>query len=91
MINGRLHRLSARALKLLNIKEHDTKREVPIELQKLPPNLDVIKIQKKEEIQKMPIMKEAEAPVEVKKKEDVIVESTEKPKRKRHGKVGTEK
>ena len=85
VINGRLHRISERALELLNLKVKDPVTELPINVQKLPPNIEVIKLRKKEVEQPVEV-----APVEVvKKKEDVTVESTEKPKRQRRGKVGT--
>jgi len=90
MINGRLHRLSERALSLLKIKEKDN--GVPIELQKLPPNLEIIKIQKKEIVPKD--VPKGTPVVEVKKKEGVTAGSTKevKPKRRRNaGKVGIKK
>lgn len=58
-----------------------------ISVQKLPPDLEIIKIAKKQE--------ERPAPVEVKKKEDVTVASAAgtkaKPKARRRGKVGAKK
>jgi hypothetical protein len=84
---GRIRRLSEMAIEILGLEK--TERNEPIAIQKLPPNLEIIKIQKKEVL----------PPVEVKKKEDVIVESTsietpvaEKPKPKKNGrKVGVKK
>ena len=91
-INGKIHRLSERALELLGL-ERAVKSE-PITIMKLPPNLEIIKIQKKVPL---PEVKEV-APVEVKKKVDVIAESTNvekptvKPKPKSNGrKVGVKK
>lgn len=88
VINGKIHRMSERAMELLDLEKQEVKNQ-PLQMQKLPPNLEIIKIQKKEpEVNEVP----KEVPVEVKKKEDVIVESTEKPKTKRRGrKVGIEK
>lgn len=86
IIKGKVHRLSERALELLNL-EKVSAEEKPIAIQKLPPNLEILKIQKAE--------KEVATtePVEVKKNEVVTVESTERiiKRRKRRGKVGTEK
>ena len=88
--NGKIHRLSELALEILGLERVEHK-EKPIEIKKLPPNLEIIKIQKKEV--EVPVEVKAVEPVEVKKKEDaVIVESEEKPKRKSRGsKVGIEK
>ena len=48
-INGKIYRLSDRAMELLNIqKQNIVKKEKPIELLKLPPDLTILKIQKKE-------------------------------------------
>jgi radical SAM superfamily enzyme len=83
-INGKIHRLSERALELLGLERYE--KSEPIAIQKLPPNLEIIKIQKK-----VPLPQEV-APVEVKKKVDVIVESTSVPKKKSNGrKVGVKK
>lgn len=90
VIKGKVHRLSERALELLNLERVEEK---PIALQKLPPNLEILKIQKAE-VKEVKEIKEVvpEQPVEVKKNEDVTVESTEKIiKRRRRGKVGTKK
>lgn len=83
---GEIRRLSERAIEILGLEK--TERTEPIHIQKLPPNLEIIKIQKKE----------PEPVIEVKKKEDVIVESTNietpvvKPKPKKNGrKVGVKK
>ena len=82
-INGKIHRLSERALELLGLERYE--KSEPIAIQKLPPNLEIIKIQKKAPLPEV-------APVEVKKKEDVIVESTSVPKKKSNGrKVGVKK
>lgn len=91
IINGKIHRLSELALEILGLEKVE-RRDKPIEIKKLPPNLEIIKIQKKEV--EVPIeVKAAEPVVEVKKKEDaVIVESTRKPKTKKGGnKVGVKK
>ena len=73
LINGKLHRLSERALELLNLKvvEH----EKPINIQKLPPDITILKIAKKEvsevpkEVPKEVIAEvQKEVPVEVKKR-----------------------
>lgn len=98
LIKGKIHRLSERALELLNL-EKIQEREIttrPISMQKLPPNLEILKIQKavKEEQPVLVAEKVAERVVEVKKKEDVTVESTAVTKKKRvkkDGKVGTKK
>jgi hypothetical protein len=80
-INGKVYRLSERAMELLGLARLE---KLPIDIQKLPPSLEIIKIQKKEP--------EKVAPVEVKKKEDVTVASISTPKRKSNGrKVGTKK
>jgi len=42
---GKKHRLSQRAIELLNLERIEP--NAPIEIQKLPPNLEIIKIQKK--------------------------------------------
>ena len=42
---GKKHRLSQRAIELLNLERIDP--SAPIEIAKLPPNLEIIKIQKK--------------------------------------------
>ena len=86
MINGRIHRLSAKALSLLKIKEKDSRTEVPIELQKLPPNLEIIRMQKKEVVKAPEQVQEKVPVIVVKKKEAVTAESTGgvKPKRKRN-------
>jgi len=87
VIKGKVHRLSERALELLNLERVEDK---PIALQKLPPNLEILKIQKAEVKEIKEVV--PEQPVEVKKNEDVTVESTEKIiKRRRRGKVGTKK
>jgi len=87
VIKGKVHRLSERALELLNLERVEEK---PIALQKLPPNLEILKIQKAEVKEIKEVV--PEQPVEVKKNEDVTVESTEKIiKRRRRGKVGTKK
>ena len=84
---GKIHRFSEAALELLGL-EKSGEKDVPIAVKKLPPDLAIIKIQKKEvpkdvlkDVPKEPV-------VEVKKKEDVIVESTN-VKRKRN--VGAKK
>jgi len=93
VINGKIHRLSERALELLNLEKIE--KDQPIAIQKLPPNLDIIKIEK---VPKQEIVKEVpkEAPkevVEVKKKEDAVtvVKSEEPKKRRRRGTVGAKK
>jgi len=87
VIKGKVHRLSERALELLNLERVEEK---PIALQKLPPNLEILKIQKAETKEVKEV--DPEQPVEVKKNEEVTVESTEKIiKRRRRGKVGTKK
>lgn len=93
IINGKLHRMTERAMELLNLERKEPVKQIPQELQKLPPDFSILKIQKKEpEVVIVEVKKKEPEVVEVKKKEDVTVESTEKPKRKRHGrKVGTEK
>ena len=91
VINGKIHRLSERALELLGL-DKVAKPERPIALQKLPPNLEILKIQKKEPVKVTePETKTITEPVEVKKKEDVIVESTKDTKKKTRGKVGVKK
>lgn len=75
IINGKIHRLSDRALELLGL-ERIQKAERPIEIRNLPPNLEIIKIQKKEVVQ--PVKAEesvikAEEPAEVKAVEPIPV------------------
>lgn len=92
IIKGKVHRLSERALELLNL-EPAVIEEKPIIMKKLPPNLEILKIQKSEPKVEVTEVKAVEKPVEVKKNVDVTAESTEetKPKkRRRRGKVGTE-
>ena len=91
VINGKIHRLSERAMEILNL-EKIQRKDTPIELQKLPPDLTILKIQKKEVVpEAVQEVKEVQ-PVEVKKKEDVTAESTVKNKPKRNGrKVGVKK
>lgn len=92
VLNGRLHRISERALELLNLKVREPISEIPINVQKLPPNLEVIKLKKKEVVPE--VVQEVEAiapPVVVKKNEDVIVASAAEPKKRRRGKVGAKK
>lgn len=98
VINGKERRLSQAALEILGL-EKVTPPNKPIAMRKLPPNLEILKIEKKApEAEVTPTITEepvavapAEPPVEVKKNEDVIVESTNVTKRRRRGKVGTEK
>jgi len=90
--NGKIHRLSELAIELLGLERVEHK-EKPIEIQKLPPNLEIIRIQKKEvEVPKeAPVEMKAAEPVVVKKKADAgSAENIDVPKRKSRGsKVGT--
>lgn len=83
-INGKSYRLSDRAMELLHIGKHDTsKKDPPLELRKLPPDLTILKIQKKEiipEVKKEPV-------IEVKKKEDAVIAENTEPKKTRKKKV----
>jgi len=90
--NGKIHRLSELALEILGL-ERIERSERPIEIKKLPPNLEIIKIQKKEVVVETPVEVKAVDTVEVKKKEDAVtVESERKPKTKSRGsKVGIKK
>ena len=63
IINGKIHRLSELALEILGLEKVEP-RDKPIEIKKLPPNLEIIKIQKKE----VPVEVKAVEVVEVKKK-----------------------
>ena len=98
IVNGKIRRLSQTALDILGL-EKIAEQNKPIAMRKLPPNLEILKIEKKApEAEVTPTITEepvtvapAEPPVEVKKNEDVIVESTNVTKRRRRGKVGTEK
>jgi hypothetical protein len=93
--NGKIHRLSELAIELLGLEKVEHK-ERPIEIQKLPPNLEIIRIQKKEA---PVVVAPVEAPVEMKAAEPVVVKkkadaesavNTDVTKRKRRGsKVGT--
>ena len=91
LYKGKIHRLSEVAIEILGLEKVEQK-EKPIEVMRLPPNLEIIKIQKKEVPVEVPVeMKAPEPVVEVKKKEDA--ETAEnvnvKPKRKTRGsKVG---
>lgn len=67
---GKKHRLSQRAIELLNLERIEP--NAPIEIAKLPPNLEIIKIQKKASETKT--ITEAEAPKEVLK--EALKEST---------------
>lgn len=101
MIKGKIHRLSEKALELLNLERVAPQEPKPILMQKLPPNLEILKIQKAAKTVTEPVVevtktiteveKVAEPVVEVKKNEDVIAENTVKPKRKHNGKVGVKK
>jgi len=67
---GKIHRLSEVAIELLGLEKVEQK-EKPIEVMRLPPNLEIIKIQKKEVPVEVPPPVEMKAPepvVEVKKK-----------------------
>lgn len=96
IINGKERRLSQLALDILGLDKVAPQNK-PIAIQKLPPNLEILKIQKAEKVEPVAekvIEPVAEAPaepvVEVKKNEDVIV-AKDTVKRRRRGKVGTEK
>lgn len=67
-IDGRLHRLSARAVEILKLKKSIVPKEKPIELLKMPPRLDIIKAEKAEPIKLIepPVLPITE-PVTVKK------------------------
>ena len=88
--NGKIHRLSELAIELLGLEKVEHK-EKPIEIQKLPPNLEIIRIQKKEAPVEAPVEMKAAEPVVVKKKADAeSAVNTDVTKRKRRGsKVGT--
>jgi hypothetical protein len=98
IINGKVHRLSERAMEFLNLEKTE-RVDTPIQLQKMPPDLSILKIQKKEEIKvesaapvevKVTEVKATQAaPVEVKKKEVVTAGVTKKKSNGR--KVGTKK
>ena len=96
IINGRVRRLSEAALEILGLEKVAAQNK-PIAMRHLPPNLEILKIEKKaHEAEVTPTITEkpvavapAETPVEVKKNEDVIVESTNVIKRRKRGKVGT--
>lgn len=68
---GKKHRLSQRAIELLNLERIEP--SAPIEIAKLPPNLEIIKIQKKASETKT--ITEAEAPKEVLKEVPKEVEA----------------
>jgi len=96
IINGRVRRLSEAALEILGLEKVAAQNK-PIAMRHLPPNLEILKIEKKAPEVTPTITEEpvavapAQPPVEVKKNGDVIVESTNVTKRCRRGKVGTEK
>jgi len=73
VINGKIHRMSERALEILGL-EKIKRNEKPIEIRNLPPNLEIIKIVKKEAA---PVVKDeepkAEEPAEVVKAEAPVV------------------
>lgn len=87
--NGKIHRLSELAIELLGLEKVEHK-EKPIEIQKLPPNLEIIRIQKKEAPVEAPVEMKVAEPVVVKKKADAeSAVNTDVIKRKRRGsKVG---
>jgi len=92
IINGKIHRLSDLALEILGLEKAE-RQDKPIEIQKLPPNLEIIKIQKKEPEPPVEV-RAIDPPVEVKKNEDAVtvVSASVKPKAKRSGsKVGVKK
>lgn len=97
-VNGKERRLSQLALDILGLDKVAPQNK-PIAIQKLPPNLEILKIQKAEPAAEVTPTVTAEAPVEapaepvveVKKNEDVTAGSTNVTKRRRRGKVGTEK
>jgi hypothetical protein len=95
-INGRLRRLSDAALEILGLEKVAAQNK-PIAMRKLPPNLEILKIEKKAAEVTPTVTEEpkevapAEPVVEVKKNEDVIAGNTKEPKRRRRGKVGAEK
>ncbi len=94
IINGRVRRLSEAALEILGLEKVAAQNK-PIAMRHLPPNLEILKIEKKAPEVTPTITEQpkevapAEPVVEVKKNEDVIVESTNVTKRRRRGKVGT--
>lgn len=90
IINGRVRRLSEAALEILGLEKVAAQNK-PIAMRHLPPNLEILKIEKKAPEVTPTITEQPKevAPVEVKKKEGVIVESTNVTKRRRRGKVGT--
>lgn len=97
VINGKERRLSQLALEILGL-EKVAPQNKPIALQKLPPNLEILKIQKAEKAVVEPVVEapvevpaEPEPVVEVKKNEDVTVEKNDIPKRRSRGKVGVKK
>jgi hypothetical protein len=66
-IDGRLHRLSARAIEILKLKKSIVPKDKPIELLKMPPRLDIIKAE---------TVKLIEPPVVEPKAEPVVVKTT---------------
>lgn len=68
-IDGRLHRLSARAIEILKLKKSIVPKEKPIELLKMPPRLDIIKAEKVEPIKLIepPVISATEPEVTVKR------------------------
>jgi hypothetical protein len=97
IVNGKIRRLSQTALDILGL-EKIAEQNKPIAMRKLPPNLEILKIEKKApEAEVTPTITEesvavtpADPPVEVKKNEDVIV-AKDTVKRRRRGTVGTKK
>jgi hypothetical protein len=97
IVNGKIRRLSQTALDILGL-EKIAEQNKPIAMRKLPPNLEILKIEKKApEAEVTPTITEesvavtpADPPVEVKKNEDVTV-AKDTVKRRRRGTVGTKK
>ena len=95
IINGVPRRLSQAALDILGL-EKIAPQNKPINIKKLPPNLEILKIQKAEKAVEpvaevaATVETPAEPVVEVKKNEDVTVEKSV-TKRRSRGKVGTKK
>lgn len=93
VINGRERRLSEAALEILGL-EKVAPQNKPIAMRKLPPNLEILKIEKKEPVAEVIPEAAPKAPepvVEVKKNEDATAEKENVTKRRRRGKVGVEK